>query len=149
MPQMVAKVCVVLAALTTPQIGAAQTGFSGEWVCKITYTDLTPQGQRISGFTRDFRMIAHPDGTFVVQGTQAGADGSTLFQSYGEWQAHGDRFIAHGPEQSNAMVQIPGMVFSFMGTANQDGTLSHTYESRDPSQRHVTDRTTYFCKRQE
>ena len=52
----------------------------GTWQCEMTYTELTPQGQRTSGYIKQYIMGVYAGGGLEVQGSYTGIGGLTQFR---------------------------------------------------------------------
>lgn len=138
----------LFAVMAAASVALAQpAGHIGQWACQMTYTELDRQGNRTSGFTRDYRMAVRADGSFEAIGSIAGAAGYHQFRSRGTWQSQGPSMIARGLEQTSDPWQMPGIDFVFTGTLQSDGTISYRYEQLDPYQQYVMVRTLYYCER--
>jgi hypothetical protein len=139
--------CAITVVASSGTAMAEQSKHPGQWACQMTYTDLDAQGNRTSGFTREYMLAIQPDGMFEAQGTTSGAAGNHQFYSQGQWQAQGDDLSAQGMEQSDDPYAIPGMMFVFAGTLQPDGTMAYRYEQPDPNQQYIMNRTLYYCER--
>jgi hypothetical protein len=76
----------------------------GTWQCEMTYTELTPQGQRTSGYIKQYIMGVYAGGGLEVQGSYTGIGGLTQFQVQGQWKIDQGHFMAQaqGMQQSQA-----------------------------------------------
>lgn len=139
---------LLLAVAGTAQEAAAQQpSFAGQWACQMTYTEFNRQGQRTSGFTREFMMAIYPNGQFEAAGTMASVAGYNQFRSLGQWQVEQGSIVAQGPEQQDSSYPVPGLMFVFIGTLQPDGSMAHSFEQPDPNRQYVMNRTLQYCER--
>lgn len=121
----------------------------GQWLCHFTYSELDQRGNRISGFVREFGLVAHPDGTYVAQGTEAGIAGYSQFQSFGQWQmVDGVYLSVRGNYQSDSPYNLPGMMFMMLAQLVDNSTLMLNHQQAEPAGRYVMNRTLVQCRRQ-
>ena len=127
---------------------AQQGGHAGDWHCQMAYTEFDQNGNRTSGFVRDFALRIDQANNFQAYGTIGGAAGYNQFQSQGQFQVEGATIYGGGPEQSSNSMTMPGLQFAFTGTLQPDGRMSYTFEQPDPNRQYVMARTNYYCERQ-
>lgn len=139
----------MLLALIAPVVGAQTPSAAGQWHCQFTYSELDPRGNRSSGFVREFGLVAHPDGSYVAQGTEAGVAGHTQFQSFGEWQMVDGVYLSlRGNYASNSPYNLPGMMFMMLAQLVDNSTLMLNHEQAEPGGRYIMNRTLVQCRRQ-
>ena len=138
---------VVLAGLIAGPAVAQNADYAGTWACQFSYTELTPQGGRASGFTREFMIAIYPDGGFEAQGTEAGMSGYSQFQAQGRLEGGPQGIFGQGQMMSNDPYALPGMMFAFGAAMQPDGRLSMNYEQPDPNNQYVMNRTLTDCQR--
>lgn len=141
---LVALATLGLLAASAPS--AAQ--FEGTWQCEMSYTELDQQGQRTSGFVKQYRMGVYPGGGIEAQGSYTGIGGPTQFQVQGQWKVEQNHFIAEAQGMQQSQWGTMPEMFIMMGLPGPDGrTMSFSYEQRDPSGSYVTNRQLYACQR--
>ena len=123
---------------------AQQGGPVGQWRCQQTYGEYNPQGQRTSGWTREFVIAVYPNGAYQAQGQEAGVSGVSQFQSQGQWQFQQGAFSARGQMQDSS--GFPGL-FGFVAQVEANGTMRLDYPQRDPSGQWVMNRSMVMCQR--
>lgn len=124
-----------------------QAGFTGTWNCQTSYTEFDQNGNRTSGFVREFQLVIAPNGSFQAYGTIGSAAGYDQFQSQGGWQVENGALMVSGPEQTSNPIVMPGMTFFMVVQMQQDGSLMFAYDQPDSSQRYIMNRSNNYCQR--
>ncbi|MFD1252378.1 hypothetical protein DEVEQU_03737 [Devosia equisanguinis] len=122
--------------------------FEGNWQCEMTYTELNQQGQRTSGYVKQYVMGVYPGGGMEAQGAYVGIGGQTQFQVQGQWKVDQGHFMAQaqGMQQSQ-FGTMPEMLIMLAQPGADGRTMSYNYEQRDPSGSYVMNRQLYACQR--
>lgn len=122
--------------------------FEGTWRCEMTYTEMNAQGQRTSGYVKQFMMNAYAGGGLDAQGSYMGIGGPTQFQVSGQWKVDQGHFMAQAQGMQQSQWGTMPEMFIMLALPGPDGrTMSFTYEQPDPSGRYVMNRQLYACER--
>ena len=120
----------------------------GTWQCEMTYTELTPQGQRTSGYIKQYIMGVYAGGGLEVQGSYTGIGGLTQFQVQGQWQIDQGHFMAQAQGMQQSQWGTMPEMFVMLGLPSPDGsTMSYNHEQRDASGSYVMSRQLFACRR--
>lgn len=122
----------------------AQQNPAGQWRCQQTYGEYNQQGQRTSGWTREFMIAVYPNGSYEAQGQEASVAGIMQFRSQGQWQYQGGAFVARGQMQDTS--GMPGL-FGFTAQIEQNGMMRLDYPQHDPSGQWMMNRSMVMCQR--
>jgi len=120
----------------------------GSWQCEMTYTELNPQGQRTSGYVKQFVMGVYAGGGLEVQGSYTGIGGVTQFQVQGQWKVDQGHFMAQAQGMQQSQWGTMPEMFVMLGLPSPDGSsMSYNHEQRDPSGSYVMNRQLFACRR--
>jgi hypothetical protein len=139
---------LISAAPAHAQTFSQSPQLEGTWQCEMTYTELNQQGQRTSGYVKQYMMGVYPGGGLEAQGNYVGIGGPTQFQVQGQWKFEQGHFIAQAQGMQQSQFGSMPELFMMMGQPGADGrTMSFSYEQPDPSGTYVMNRQLYACQR--
>lgn len=139
-----AGVAAGLLAATAPVLGQ----FEGTWQCQMTYTELDQQGQRTSGYIKQYMMGVYAGGGLEAQGSYTGIGGATQLQVQGQWKVEQGHFMAQAQGMQQSQWGSMPEMFIMLGLPGPDGnTMSYNHEQRDASGSYVMNRQLYACQR--